>query len=499
MRERLGVEPKKEMSELIFKPALCRDFRYGFRHMMQINEAHVIMLTSENIISKNVASKLLKELKLLQEQLTEDKLNPNLEDLHFNIEALLIKKVGPEIGGRLHTARSRNDLHATLDRMIARDKILNLLDLLCKLRGQLLEIANMHARTVMTGYTHMQPAQPISFGHYMSAIALALERDTHRLEAAYRTLNRSPLGACAFAGTDFPIDRHMTAEFLGFQGVIENSLDAVASRDWVPEILSALSIMMTNISRLFTDLYIWTTDEFSYIDIEDSVAAVSSIMPQKKNPIIFEHCKAKAAHIFGYLISTLSALKNTPFGHSRDIAAESVLPVWNCISEVELALKLAITALSSVTFRKEVALEKARLNFCTATRLANALVKDYNLPFREAHAVVAALVARAYRNSLRANDITPELLNEIAIQLIGRELNMDMPTLSSILDPEQSIEALSSLGGAAPKEVERMVMSAKTRLKETCDNLKQQRNAIEQSAVNLQHKVLSMISFESAE
>ena len=495
MRERLGEEPKTEIAELVFKPALYRDFRYGFNYMIQINEAHVVMLTNTNIISRDVSRKLLTELELLKEQqLNEDDLDPNLEDLHFNIENWLIQKLGPEIGGRLHTARSRNDLHATLDRMVVREKILNILDLVYKLRGQLLEIAYEHIKTVMTGYTHMQPAQPITFGHYMSAIAFALERDSKRLEAAYKTLNQSPLGACALAGTDFPIDRCITAEYLGFRAILENSLDAVASRDWVPEILSALSIMMTNISRLFTDLYIWYTDEFSYIDIENSAAAVSSIMPQKKNPIIFEHCKAKAAHVFGSLISSLSALKNTPFGHSRDIAAESVLPIWNGVSEVELTLRLAMTALSSITIRKEVAFKRTRFNFCTATRLANSLVRDYNLPFREAHAIVATLVARAYKDSLKADEITPDLLDEVAIKFIGHGLRIDTFTLASILDPNKGVEALSSLGGPAPKEVERMITEARKRLEESCDILERESDAIKQAAVNLQRQVEKIIN-----
>ncbi|MEW6226529.1 MAG: argininosuccinate lyase, partial [Bacillota bacterium] len=325
LRERLNSQPLKEVAELLFRPAIERDFRLGFGHMIRINKAHVVMLAETGILPGDVAAKILIALEALEERgLGVADLDPSVEDLHFNIERWLIERTGPEVGGRMHTGRSRNDLHATLDRMIAKDRLNELLDLLILLREQLLRLASENLATVMTGYTHLQPAQPITLGHYMCALASAFERDTRRLEAAYETINQCPLGAGALAGTGFPINRELTADLLGFDGIVENSLDAVASRDWVPELLAALSIMMTGISRLAMDLYLWYTDEFSYIDLDGSIAAVSSIMPQKKNPITLEHCKAKAAHVYGALIASLASLKNVPFGHSRDVAGECV-------------------------------------------------------------------------------------------------------------------------------------------------------------------------------
>lgn len=494
-RDRLNVEPTKELSELIFRPAIERDFRLGFRHMIQINEAHIMMLFSTGIIPRTVAGKLLIELEYLKEQkLSETDLDPSLEDLHFNIEDWLIKKTGSDIGGRMHTARSRNDLHATLDRMIARDMAIELIDLLCQLRYHLLELAAKHLSTVMTGYTHMQPAQPITLGHYFCALALVLERDSKRLEAAYESINQCPLGACALAGTGFPIDRKMTAEFLGFEGIVENSLDAVASRDWIPELLAALSIMMTNISRLSTDLYIWFTDEFSYIDIEGDIAAVSSIMPQKKNPIIFEHCKSKAAHVFGALMSSLACLKNTPFTHSRDVAGESIELMWKGIEEARTTLKLIQVALSFTTVRKEVMLERATLNFSTATELADTLVRNYNLSFRVAHAIVARLVAKSIAESLRADKITPEMVDEIAMEIIGRKVNIDASTLKSVLSPELNVNVRNSLGGPAESEVKRMVSDARTRLEKCHNQIECNRDAISQALKNLSDQVQGTIN-----
>ncbi|HHY47909.1 MAG TPA: argininosuccinate lyase [Firmicutes bacterium] len=490
MRERLNSQPLKEVAELLFRPAIERDFRLGFGHMMQINKAHVVMLADTGIIPKDVAARILIVLESLEaEGLSEADLDPSVEDLHFNIERLLIERTGPEVGGRMHTGRSRNDLHATLDRMIARDKLNDLLDLVIQLRGQLLTLASRDLTTVMTGYTHLQPAQPITFGHYMCALASALERDTKRLEAAYETINQCPLGAGALAGTGFPIDREITADLLGFDGILENSLDAVASRDWVPELLAALSIMMTDISRLSMDLYLWYTDEFSYIDLDGSVAAVSSIMPQKKNPITLEHCKSKAAHVYGALISSLACLKNVPFGHSRDVAGECVASLWNGLDESSITLRLMSATLSSLRVRSDIMAERAARNFSTATELADTLVRECDLPFRVAHMIVASLVSRAVSAGLVASDITAEMLDEVSRDIAGRALNINPSTLKSVLAPERNVEVRDSLGGPATAEVRRMVSNAEERLKECRDRAQARRDRLDQARARLSERV----------
>ncbi len=458
VRERLRSGPSEELVSLVFEPAIRRDFEMGFQHLIDINKAHVIMLCKQNLLLRDDASAILGALEKLESgAYSLEDLNFAAEDLHFNVETRVIQLVGAEIGGRMHMGRSRNDLHATMDRMMARVGILEVMDLLAELIDTATGLAGEHVDTVMTGYTHTQPAQPVSLGYYLSGVVEALKRDSARLEAAYSNINRCPLGAGAMAGTGFPIDRSLVSELLGFDMPTSNSLDAVASRDWVSETLAALSILMSNISRLSHDLYIWSTDEFSYVEVADSLAAVSSIMPQKKNPIALEHCKAKAGHVFGALVANLSCTKNTPFGHCRDISAESVTPLWSGLEETCAALRLITESIRTLTVNKDVMSGRARDNFSTATELADSLVRQFDMPFRIAHMIVAKVVSNAVGAGIRSDHITPEMVDEAAVSVIGRPLGLSREMLKQVMDPDLNMRIRSSLGGPAPTEVRAML------------------------------------------
>ena len=465
VRERLRSGPSEELVSLVFEPAIRRDFEMGFQHLIDINKAHVIMLCKQNLLLRNDASAILGALEKLESgAYSLEDLDFAAEDLHFNVETRVIQLVGAETGGRMHMGRSRNDLHATMDRMMARVGILGVMDLLAELIDTATGLAGEHVDTVMTGYTHTQPAQPVSLGYYLCGVVEAPKRDCARLEAAYSHVNRCPLGAGAMAGTGFPIDRSLVSELLGFDMPTSNSLDAVASRDWVSETLAALSILMSNISRLSYDLYIWSTDEFSYIEVADSLAAVSSIMPQKKNPIALEHCKAKAGHVFGALVANLSCTKNTPFSHCRDISAESVTPLWSGLEETCAALRLITESIRTLTVNKDVMSKRARDNFSTATELADSLVRQFDMPFRIAHMIVAKVVSNAIEAGIRSDHITPEMVDEAATSVIGRPIGLSCEMLKQVMDPDLNMRIRSSHGGPAPTEVKAMIADNVRRL-----------------------------------
>jgi argininosuccinate lyase len=313
MRERLKAEPHPVLQKYLFGPGIARDVVLSFYNMSEMNLAHALMLAKQGIISLAEARLILRELIALRDKGPEA-FTPNsaYEDYYMNIENYLIERLGVEYAGKLHTARSRNDLHSTVDRMNVRDSYLKLLELLLSLRKVILTLAAKYKETVFTGYTHMQPAQPITLGHYFLAVAEALERDFQRFETAWIRINLSTLGSCAFAGTSFPIDREYTAGLMGFDGNIVNTIDAVASRDYLLELTADYAILGSTLSRLSNDLYYWATDEFGYIEIDDSMAASSSIMPQKKNPTSLEHIKAKSAHLIAAFVSVAGCLKNIP-------------------------------------------------------------------------------------------------------------------------------------------------------------------------------------------
>ena len=294
MRERLKATPSPILDKYITRPGLEQDSKRNFKNMMNINLAHALMLNKQGIIPKEYTKKLLKGmLDLMDKGVGVLPMKTEYEDLFYNIEQYLIADLGMETAGKLHTARSRNDLGVTVIRMAVRDSILRIYPMIQELRRTILKLAKDQGDTILTGYTHMQPAQPITLGYYLSAVAEALERDFQRITQAYSRLNVCAMGACAFAGTGFDVDRTYVAELLGFDSPIENNMDSIAARDFLLELAADLAIMGSTINRFTHDLYYWGTNEFGYLEVDNSLAFSSSIMPQKKNPTTFEHVKAK--------------------------------------------------------------------------------------------------------------------------------------------------------------------------------------------------------------
>jgi argininosuccinate lyase len=466
MRERIKEEPAAEVIEYLFKPGISNDMARSYSTILAVNAAHVIMLMEEGIISSDIGKKILtvtKEMDLAGKSAFE--INYNLEDLYFNMEAYLIKKVGLDVGGQQHTGRSRNDMIATIIRMDSRDCFLRLCRMFNEFREVLLAVAKENYDVVMSGYTHLQPSEPITMGHYFSAVLHALDRDYQRIINAYSRLNLCPLGSGAMASTSFKINRERTSELLGFDDYMGNSLDGVASRDYVMEIEAAFGIMMNNLSRMTHDLYLWSTPEYGYIEVGGSVAVCSSIMPQKKNPMTLEHIKAKAAHVEAFFVSAFSALKNTPFTHARDISCESVSYYYTALKEVEAAIQLATATIKTIKVNKELMLERAKNNFCTVTELANYLVRYEGISFRAAHEIVAEIVAYMIEHKKSSEDINQEILEEIARKALGQKTTLTNEQIANALNPVLNACAKDVAGGPAPQEVERQLYKLASLLK----------------------------------
>jgi len=474
MRGRLKNKLNEKFINYLLKPLLLEDYNRSFDTYLDINFAHTLMLKKQNIIDAETSKKLIKALWECKETGSETiELKAEYEDLYFNIENFIIEKVGQEVGGKMHTARSRNDICATACRIDVRKVYLRICSLLVSLRETLIKLAYEHIQTIMTGYTHFQPAQPITFGFYCIAILQALERDSQRLLASYSRLNQCPLGSCALAGTSFPIDRYYVSDLLGFDDIIKNTLDGVASRDYVLEIASNWSICGSNLSRFVNDLYIWSTLEFSLINIDDSIAICSSIMPQKKNPVTLEHIKGKVSHLLAALVSISGCLKNVPYSHCQDVNVESLHLFWDASSQMEIILLVFIETLRNITVNKKRALVNTNSNFCGATELADELVKRLNISFRTAHSVVGELVAGCIEKGRGLVDITIQDV-ENAIQKYSKnktDVNWSQKELLEIVDAEKSVKGKISIGAPSPVQGESTLKELESTLQKDIQKL----------------------------
>ncbi|AUL18895.1 argininosuccinate lyase [Bordetella holmesii] len=443
-----------EVIQYVFLPRLTREFHANFELLNQINQAHLLMLHAQGILEPGKAQPLARALLQMQAQGPDViELDAAREEAYFNYEAHLIKLVGPDLGGRLHTARSRNDMGATIDRIKARDYILHLGQVLSKLIAAALAQATAHTGSVMPGYTHMQAAQPITFGYYLSALADAWMRDLDRLLHAMDSADGSPLGSCALAGTSFAIDRSQTSAWLGFSQPLANALDGVASRDFALELSAALSIMMVTCSRLVQDFYIWSTPEFGLLTFPDRVASTSSIMPQKKNPAVLEYLRGKTGHLIGLTGAALSTVKSTHFTHSGDSSRESTRTCWEACEEALRCLALMELVVREAQPKTAHMAAHAAEDFSTVTDLADLLVRDADISFRDAHHIIGAVVRQALEQGLAAHQISSAMIHDAALEQLGRSIMLPEAQLRGCLDPVRNVNARRSGGGPAPELV----------------------------------------------
>jgi argininosuccinate lyase len=415
--------------------------------IIDINKAHVVMLAEQKIIAKADAAALLTALKGLDNM----QLDSGMEDAHMAVEEAVLKASGSQIGGNLHIGKSRNDQVATAIRIQLRNEILTLMRSLAHVQEHLAEVAEDHVQTVILEYTHLQPAQPVTFAHYLISYVDAFERDMQRLKGTYTRVNMSPLGAGALATTSFPINRERTAELLGFDGLVENSIDAVGSRDFIEETLATLTLISVNLSRLAEDFIVWSSPDFGVVELPDEFTSTSSIMPQKKNPEVLEVIRARASYVLGNFVIVTAAVKSLPSTYNLDF--QEITPkLWESIDTVRASLDMIHKLMPKIKVTSDVT-DKALKSFVAATELANLLVRKYNIPFRSAHKIVGALVKSLADAKLTFANAIPKMLQKAAQEVEGITLKVDATDLSALANPLKLVEVCNVKGGPAPNQV----------------------------------------------
>jgi argininosuccinate lyase len=429
------------------------------KYVIEINEAHTIMLMEQKIIGKEHGAQILDALEKLK---AEVKIKPWLEDIHLYIEEEVAKRAKGEAGENLHVAKSRNDQVTTAIRMKLREELINLMKAMLNFQKNLLKKAEKNTETIIPGYTHLRAAQPVTFAHYLLCQFDVFQRNLQRLVECYGRVNACPMGAAALATTSFPINRERVAELLGFAEVLENSIDAVGSRDFVLETLAVLSIIAIDVSRLAEDLIVWSTPEFDLIELPDEFCSTSSIMPQKKNPDVLEVVRARMSHVIGNFTACALTLKSLPSGYNLDF--QEVTPkLWESLEKVNESLNM----LSDLVVSCEPKGQNAKspiLAFSTSTELVRILFQKYGVPFRTAHKIVGALVRKLSENGLNLTDATSEMLKETAKEVAGISLTVSANDLKTVADVVSFVKAHNVRGGPSPAEVQRMLESRKSLL-----------------------------------
>ncbi|TWD53545.1 argininosuccinate lyase [Agrobacterium vitis] len=411
--------------------------------------AHATMLAHQGIISNEDKDKIIEGLNTILSEIESGQFefSRKLEDIHMNIEARLATLIGPA-AGRLHTARSRNDQVALDFRLWVKEELQKTETLLTNLITVFLKRAEEHADTVMPGFTHLQTAQPVTFGHHCMAYVEMFGRDRQRVRHAIEHMDESPIGSAALAGTGYNIDRHMTAKALGFREPTRNSIDTVSDRDFALEFLSIAAICATHLSRLAEEIVIWSTSQFSFIRLSDAFSTGSSIMPQKKNPDAAELVRAKTGRINGSLIALLTIMKGLPLAYSKDMQ-EDKEQVFDAAESLELSLAAMTGMIGDLEVRADKMKAAAGSGYSTATDLADWLVREAGLPFRDAHHVTGRAVAMAEEKSCDLADLSLEDLQSIHPSITADIYN--------VLTVEASVASRKSFGGTAPDEVRKQI------------------------------------------
>lgn len=419
--------------------------------VIAINKAHVSMLIEQKIVKQKDGSKILAAL---AKQIAS-KLDPSAEDVHMAVEEAVLAETGPEVGGNMHIAKSRNDQVATAIRMQLRKELLIIMQEILDMQQRLLETASKHTETLILEYTHLQAAQPVTFAHYLLSQYDALARDLQRLQGTYERVNLCPLGAGALATTSFPINRKRTADLLGFSDVLENSIDAVGSRDFIVETNAALTLTAVNLSRFAEDLIIWSSAEFSTVELPDEFTSTSSIMPQKKNPEVLEVIRARASYALGDYVAATAALKSLPTTYNLDF--QEITPkLWAATDNLKASLSIFTKLVPNLKVNLHVE-DKAASGFVGATEVANMLVRKYNIAFRTAHKITGALVKALIDENKTLLDATPELLSKVAQDCAGLKLTVKMQDIVDCTNPRKIVETYKVQGGPSPVEVERVL------------------------------------------
>jgi argininosuccinate lyase len=462
-RERLEGHPGETYTETVLKPSYDFMLEHYFEALIETNKAWTVMLAEQRIIGGATAKGLLEAIAALEKdgQAGMGEFDPQVEYFYSTMERYLIVHAGENIAGEINIGRTRPE---PLVRMVMRERLLDIGEGLLALRARLLALAGEHKATVMPMGTHMQHAQVVTLGHYLTGMVNAFERDFERVLAAWHRSNRCTLGCGALAGSSYPIGRERVAELLGFDGIIENTNDCVGTGDHMLEAAAALANMMVSASRLCQDLYTWHTQEFSYISIGDEYSGSSSMMPQKKNPYPFEYARILAAHAVGEMTAAFATLHNVNFQDTKDVEEGLAPPVFRSLHEAGRTLRLLEGVLSTLEVNAHAMLEQAARHFATCTELAAVIHRSSDLSFRTAHRIVGNLVLRALKQGRNATEVDAALVNESARDIIGRELDLDEGAVRNALHPVTFVEAHRVTGGPAPEPMGEAITRATGRL-----------------------------------
>jgi argininosuccinate lyase len=461
----------KKMSEdaATFTSSLEFD-KYIFEADIECNRAHTTMLAHQGIIESSTAQEIIGALDdLKNEGIDALDMDPSVEDIHMALENYVTTKIGKK-AGFMHTAKSRNDQVATDLRIVLKVKIKEIQkDILDFIEG-LADFAQENTETVIIGYTHLQHAQPTTFAHHLMAYAHSLKRDYERLKDTYKRVNINPLGSAAMTTTSFPINRDITTEILGFDSIMENSMDAVSSRDFIAETVFDLSMLVTTLSKICEEMVLWSTHEFGLITISDEFSSTSSIMPQKKNPDVAEIARAKTAVLYGELNTILTILKAIPYTYNRDL--QEITPhLWNGVETAHSTLNIVRDMVLSIKINKERGLELARANFATATDLADIIVREKQMPFRIAHEIVGRMVTDALASNIKPEEIDQTFLDEITVEITGNALGLNNELISKALDPLENVKMRKVPGGPSPEMVNLALKNLRSYLKNEIEYL----------------------------
>jgi len=430
--------------------------------LLSIHYAHLVMLVECGIVAAEDARLIRKALDGIRpEEVRRAAFDGTFEDLFFYVERLIEQACGKDVAGRLHTARSRNDIDMTMYRMQQREAILGLVAATTELRQTLIDVADGHRDTVFPAHTHTQPAQPTTVAHYLLGAIEQLERDTVRLRAAFAATNRSPLGACAITGTGFPIDRRRTAELLGFDGPTGNTYGSIATVDYLLESLSATAVLAVGLGRLLQDLLVWGTVEVGYLRLPDGFVQGSSIMPQKRNPVALEHARSIASKAFAQASGVMAAVHNTPFGDIVDTEDDLQPLVFSAFRDATRALRLVAAAMKGADFDRDLMRRRAAENWITITELADTLTREHGLAFRASHEVIVRLIRRAREEPGRR---LHDLLGEVSREATGTAIEYGEGELAAVLSPERFVQVRRTHGGPAVEETARAIAASRDAL-----------------------------------
>ena len=442
--------PSLTYLKMVLQPAYDEAKQNFLQNMLHIHTAHLIMLEEQGLVTNGEANKIIQSIAAIEvTQLQAGTYNPKFEDLFFQVEHEMIQHAG-DIAGNLHIARSRNDMGIAIYRMTLREKIVALINNAIHLRESLIELAEEHKETIMIGYTHTQQAQPTTLAHYLVAMIDLLSRDIKRLQAAYQTVNKSSMGAAALTTSGFPICRYRMQELLGFDSLIDNAWDAVSGADYIMETAAAVQLAALNLGRSAQDLLLWGTQEFGAFKLAAPYVQVSSIMPQKRNPVSIEHIRALLSSVSGDAQTVLTMVHNTPFGDIVDTEDDMQPYIWKAIDRLKGIYTLLSSVLLTMEVDKDLLLKRAEESFANVTELADTIVREEGLSFRQAHHIVSKTVTKlAEEGKEQLSDLTLALLNEQAEKVIGKRLTLTEQLFKQSLNPKHFVSVRTLPGGPA--------------------------------------------------